>query len=511
MAILFAHNFRLASPSPERGPGFEPPRSPGGRDGTPVARTSGHDFVSPDIIRGLAWLFEVAILAGTGVWAQLHSMAPVEVPPAVLAGAVFTVEISSILALRPAGAHQIESFRSPLRHGTQIAMTWIAIFGLVYAGVRVCGLASEALTFWLLHWLFAALGTLGIERALLLGITSHMSRARKFARRTAIVGGGLHAQSLLQQLAAGGGEEVEIVGIFDDRMDHRSPDVISGFPKLGSIDDLVSFGQRSRLDLVIVALPIAAEHRLLDIARRIWVLPVDIRLSTHLNKLQLGRRTYSFVGGVPLIDLYDRPLSGWNLVIKNLFDRVTGLVLLAVALPVMIAVAIAIKLDTPGPVLFRQKRYGFNNELIEVFKFRSMYVAALDYDAVKLVTRGDPRVTRVGRFLRRTSLDELPQLLNVVLAGNLSLVGPRPHAIQAKAADRLYTDVVDGYFARHRVRPGMTGWAQINGWRGETDTSEKIQKRVEHDLYYIENWSLMLDIYVLLRTPFAVIRGEGAF
>ncbi len=140
-----------------------------------------------------------------------------------------------------------------------------------------------------------------------------------------------------------------------------------------------------------------------------------------------------------------------------------------------------------------------------------MYAEATDANANKLVTKGDPRVTRVGRFIRKTSLDELPQLFNVVFTGNLSLVGPRPHAIQAKAAEHLYDEAVDGYFARHRVKPGITGWAQINGWRGETDSREKILRRVEHDLYYIENWSILFDLYIVLRTPFALIRGEGAY
>ena len=175
---------------------------------------------------------------------------------------------------------------------------------------------------------------------------------------------------------------------------------------------------------------------------------------------------------------------------------VGGLALIALS-PVMALTALAIKLDSRGPVLFRQKRYGFNNELIEVYKFRSMYVEQSDATAAKLVTKGDPRVTRVGRFIRKTSLDELPQLFNVVFKGNLSLVGPRPHAVHAKAVDRLYDEAVDGYFARHRVKPGITGWAQINGWRGETDNDEKIQRRVEHDLYYIENWSVLFDLYIL--------------
>ena len=177
----------------------------------------------------------------------------------------------------------------------------------------------------------------------------------------------------------------------------------------------------------------------------------------------------------------------------------------------MALIAIAIKLDSRGPVLFKQKRYGFNNDLIEVYKFRSMYVEQADAAANKLVTKDDPRVTRVGRFIRKTSLDELPQLFNVVLKGNLSLVGPRPHALNAKAETRLYDEAVDGYFARHRVKPGITGWAQINGWRGETDTQEKIQQRVEHDLYYIENWSVLFDLYILLRTPFALLKTENAY
>jgi lipopolysaccharide/colanic/teichoic acid biosynthesis glycosyltransferase len=170
-----------------------------------------------------------------------------------------------------------------------------------------------------------------------------------------------------------------------------------------------------------------------------------------------------------------------------------------------------VKLDSKGPVLFKQKRHGFNNELVEVYKFRSMYTDQLDFTAKKLVTKNDPRVTRVGRFIRKTSLDELPQLFNVVFKGNLSLIGPRPHVINARAAEHQYDEVVDGYFARHRVRPGITGWAQIHGWRGETDTPEKIQGRVEHDLYYIENWSIFLDIYILLATPFALLNTENAY
>jgi lipopolysaccharide/colanic/teichoic acid biosynthesis glycosyltransferase len=161
-------------------------------------------------------------------------------------------------------------------------------------------------------------------------------------------------------------------------------------------------------------------------------------------------------------------------------------------------------------VLFKQNRYGFNNELIEVYKFRSLHHGSSDLKANKLVTKDDPRVTRVGRFIRKTSLDELPQFFNA-LKGKLSLVGPRPHAVMAKAANKLYGEVVDGYFARHRVKPGITGWAQVNGWRGETDTRDKIQRRVEHDLYYIENWSLLFDLYILAITPFSLLNTKNNY
>jgi len=178
----------------------------------------------------------------------------------------------------------------------------------------------------------------------------------------------------------------------------------------------------------------------------------------------------------------------------------------------MALVALAIKLDSPGPVLFRQKRFGFNNERIDVFKFRSLHHHQADPTASKVVTRDDPRVTRVGRFIRKASLDELPQLFNVVFKSNLSLVGPRPHAVKGKLQNRLFDEAVDGYFARHRVKPGITGWAQINGWRGEIDNEEKIQKRVEFDLYYIENWSVLFDLAILFKTPIALLtRSENAY
>jgi len=277
------------------------------------------------------------------------------------------------------------------------------------------------------------------------------------------------------------------------------------------VDDLVEFARRTRVDLVLFSLPISAESRILQMLKKLWVLPVDIRLSAHNNQLRFRPRSYSYIGSVPVLDVFDRPIADWDVVMKWLFDKLIGALALIALSPVMLFTALAIKFDSRGPVLFKQKRYGFNNELIEVYKFRSMYVDQCDPTASKLVQQNDPRVTKVGAFIRKTSLDELPQLINVVFKGDLSLVGPRPHAVHAKAADRLYDEAVDGYFARHRVKPGITGWAQINGWRGETDTEEKIQRRVEHDLHYIENWSVLLDLAILARTPLALAKTEHAY
>jgi exopolysaccharide biosynthesis polyprenyl glycosylphosphotransferase len=212
----------------------------------------------------------------------------------------------------------------------------------------------------------------------------------------------------------------------------------------------------------------------------------------------------------PMFDLLDKPISDGALLVKSLFDRIVGAALLLILSPVLLAVALGVRASSRGPILFRQQRLGFNNEKITVYKFRSLYVEQCDSLARRLVTRDDPRVTPFGRIIRKTSLDELPQLLNV-LKGDLSLVGPRPHAASAQAAEWDYDKVVDGYFARHRVKPGITGWAQVNGWRGETDTVEKIQRRVEYDLDYIESWSLLLDIYILALTPLAMLRPANAY
>ncbi|MDP8998258.1 MAG: undecaprenyl-phosphate glucose phosphotransferase, partial [Pseudomonadota bacterium] len=338
----------------------------------------------------------------------------------------------------------------------------------------------------------------------------YLNQDGRFNKRGILVGGGnnaAHVISLIENSQEGG---INLIGIFDDRANNRAPAEVKNLRKLGKIEDLVSYVRSNPVDTLIVTLPTTAETRLAQIVDRLWVLPVNIRLSAASQKLRYTNQSYTYIGNLPCFNLYDKPLGEWGPLMKDVTDKIIGACALIALSPVFLITAIAVKLDSKGPIFFKQKRYGFNNELIEVYKFRSMYIDESDATASKLVSKGDPRVTRVGRCIRRTTIDELPQLFNV-MNGELSLVGPRPHATQAKAGTALYENVVRGYFARHRVKPGLTGWAQVNGWRGETDTKEKIERRVECDLYYIENWSLTFDLYILARTPLALITAQNAY
>lgn len=425
-------------------------------------------------------------------------------------GAVLIAATANMAICQTLDLYRVPAFNAFVRSFTRIVLAWTLVMAGMMSLAFFFKVGADFSRVWIASWYVSGLTVLFGERLALSFLAKKWMREGRLYRRAVIVGGGPEAEQLIKALEASPDTDIRIVGIFDDRGAERVSPIVAGYPKLGNIDQLVEFARNSRLDLLIVSLPVTAETRLLQLLKKLWVLPVDIRLSAHTNKLRFRPRTYSYIGNVPFIDISDKPIANWDFVKKWLFDKIVASLALIALTPVLLLIALAIKLDSKGPVLFRQKRLGFNNEQIDVYKFRTMYADATDAEASKLVTKDDPRVTRVGRFLRKTSLDELPQFFNVV-KGNLSLVGPRPHALKAKAADKLYADAVDGYFARHRVKPGVTGWAQINGWRGETDTQEKIQRRVEHDLYYIENWSVTFDLYILLMTPFALLKGDNAY
>jgi Undecaprenyl-phosphate glucose phosphotransferase len=487
---------RAARPAGYAGPAMAQPNDCGTRS-----------QISPRVFAGLVRTAEFALVAGIGFLIAYFYVADLF---RQYAAALALAGFAAVTVFQSLGLYNMAALSAAHRYLPRVLMGWTATVALLLAGVFFLKVAPDFSRAWLALWYVSGAAALVAYRAGIAALTRHGLAEGHLTRRAIVYGTGPACESLLQALDADPDSDIRVCGVFDDRGIERASPSIAGHANLGNLDALMAFCRRTPVDMLIVALPVSAETRVLQLIKKLWVLPVDIRLAAQASKLRFRPRTYSFAGTVPLLDVLDKPITDWDVVLKWVFDKsVAALALLGLA-PVMALVALAIKLDSKGPVLFRQKRYGFNNELIEVYKFRSMFTDQADANASKLVTKDDARVTKVGRILRKSSLDELPQLFNV-LRGELSLVGPRPHALQAKAADRLYDDVVDGYFARHKVKPGITGWAQINGWRGETDTSEKIQKRVEHDLYYIDNWSVLLDLYILIKTPFALIGGENAY
>src|SRR5579859_2595395 len=467
---------------------------------------------SPIVIAGVVRLADFISLSFIGVALYLGYVAPLSGFHWEYIVAILMMTLAAVICFQAADIYDVQIFRGQLRQMTRMISSWAFVFLLFISVSFFAKLGGEISRLWLSAFFFVGLAVLISSRLLLRSLVRHWARHGRLDRRTVVVGADENGEQLIEALGVQTDSDLDILGVFDDRNDKRALPTCAGKAKLGKVDDIVEFARRTRVDLVLFALPISAETRILEMLKKLWVLPVDIRLSAHTNKLRFRPRSYSYLGKVPTLDVFEAPITDWDLVMKWLFDHVVGSIVLLMALPVMALVALAIRLDSPGPVLFRQKRFGFNNERIDVFKFRSLYHHQADPTASKVVTRDDPRVTRVGRFIRKTSLDELPQLFNVVFKSNLSLVGPRPHAVQGKLQTRLFDEAVDGYFARHRVKPGITGWAQINGWRGEIDNEQKIQKRVEFDLYYIENWSALFDTYILLKTPLALLtKNENAY
>ena len=406
--------------------------------------------------------------------------------------------------------YQINVLRNPSRYLRRLIINWAGVLGTLAIAGFLMKASSDFSRGWFLYWAVSTFVLLLLSRIFVAWKIKRWARNGTMERRAVIVGGGPNAEELIRSLEQQPDNDIRICGIFDDRDDKRSPPIVAGYPKLGNINELIEFARIARIDMLIVSLPISAEARVLALLKKLWVLPVDIRLSALNNHLRFRPRSYSYIGTVPMLDIFDKPINDWDSVAKRIFDVVFSIVGIFLLSPIMLATAIAIKLDSKGPVIFKQKRHGFNNEIINVWKFRSMYTEMCDPTARQAVTKNDPRVTRVGRFIRRASIDELPQFFNV-LAGSLSLVGPRPHAVAAHSHNVLYHEVVDGYFARHRVKPGVTGWAQINGWRGEVDNENKIRMRTEFDLYYIENWSLWFDLKILFLTPIRLLNTENAY
>ena len=389
------------------------------------------------------------------------------------------------------------------------AKSWMAVAAILIAISFVTKSSVEYSRGWAILWFVFTLAGLLVPRLIVDWQLRQWREEGRLYRNAVVFGVGPVGQQFISQVAANAGSGIRLLAAFDDRRNH-APDFCCGVPVVGDIDELIEFARANPVDMVVLALPWSADDRLLDIVSRLQILPVDVRLFPGSVGLSLKRPGVTHVDQVTLLNVVDKPLSEWRLVVKAVEDRVLAALILLFAAPAMAAIAAAIKLDSRGPVFFRQNRTGFNNQQIEVLKFRTMYADRCDATASVLTRRDDPRVTRIGRFLRRMSLDELPQFFNV-LRGEMSIVGPRPHASEAKAAGILYHEAVRDYSARHRVKPGITGLAQVKGWRGETTTVEHIQKRVEFDLAYIDNWSLGLDLKIIFNTLLTGLTGKQVY
>ncbi|GAB0118987.1 exopolysaccharide biosynthesis polyprenyl glycosylphosphotransferase [Acidisoma sp. 7E03] len=361
---------------------------------------------------------------------------------------------------------------------------------------------------WLFAWAVTAPLLLALTRATVAAFPARQTSPPP-ARRAVVVGDAAGAARLARALARGGpGPALEIAGALILTRWEEAGAPPAGWPRLQGLAALRRTVAQGEADLLLVALPQRADRSIAALMRVMAGLALDIWLAPDIARLYAAPARLSPLGGLPFLHLQERPIAGRAAVVKRAEDLALGLPLLLMAAPLMLAIAVAIRLSSPGPALFVQPRLGLNRSIIQVRKFRTMTREASDPAGARQTVAGDARVTPLGRVLRRSSLDELPQLLNVV-GGSMSLVGPRPHALGSCAAGRPFAEAAADYAARHRVKPGMTGWAQVQGWRGETDTAEKLRQRVAHDLHYIAHWSLWLDLRILALTLRAMWRGEG--
>jgi Undecaprenyl-phosphate glucose phosphotransferase len=296
---------------------------------------------------------------------------------------------------------------------------------------------------------------------------------------------------------------VRIFGFVEDRSPARLE--VGLYPLLGRIEELPELVKRHRVDLVYLALPMVSSTRTRQLLDALRDTTASVYFVPDMFVTDLIQERVDSVSGMPVLGVFDSPFSDVSGLIKRASDIVLSLLIVALVSPLLLLLALLVKLTSPGPVIFKQRRYGLDGEEIVVYKLRTMTVTE-DGDAIRQCEKSDPRVTRLGAFLRRTSLDELPQFINV-LQGRMSIVGPRPHAV---AHNEMYRKLIKGYMQRHKVRPGLTGWAQIHGLRGETQSVDKMKARIDYDLDYLRNWSLPLDLYIIAKTAWIVLKGENA-
>lgn len=425
--------------------------------------------------------------------AAIFTLGELTPPYLILSLLIFSLTLPGTIRLQASNLHVIRS----------ILIEWALIASLFYFFGYASGyleyFAPETMMIWL--WL-APVSQFGVHVALR---TFAPSLAQGEARRAIIAGVNEHGLALARQIENSPFSTIRLNGFFDDRVRERVGN-LTDYPLLGTIDDLPAYIEKHRIEAIYISLPMTTQPRILKLLDGLSNTTASIYFVPDMFITDLMQGRIDSVGDMPVISVCETPFTGVNGMLKRISDIVLSLLILALISPVLLIIAAAIKLTSPGPVLFKQRRYGLNGEDILVSKFRSMSVCE-DGDTIQQAQKNDSRVTPVGAFLRKTSLDELPQFFNV-LRGDMSIVGPRPHAV---AHNELYRKLIKGYMVRHKVKPGITGWAQVNGWRGETDTLEKMKSRIDYDLAYLRNWSLRLDLYIIFKTILVVLKDKHAY
>jgi len=438
--------------------------------------------------------FHASVLLMDVEWSRFYS----------LAGA--TAALVYFLCAQHHNLYQSWRGQSILPEARQVCIAWSTMLLIMLFAAYALKVSDEFSRRAIGLWLVATPIALCTLRMALRLFLRHIRSSGRNLRRIAIAGTGPVAINIAESITSSPWMGMELFGFYNDPdADNETPEGISDKFR-GDLPELIYGAKHGVFDEVFIALPMRDEIQTKLLVQALADTSVQVQYVPDIFTFNLINSRIRDIGGIPLISVYDTPLDTVGLLLKRAEDvLITLMVLLLIAAP-MTLIALAVKLTSPGPVLFRQRRYGLNGEEISVWKFRSMTVCE-DGETISQATRNDARITRLGSFLRKTSLDELPQFFNV-LQGTMSVVGPRPHAV---AHNEIYRKEIDGYMQRHLVKPGITGWAQINGWRGETDTTEKMQKRVEFDMHYIRNWSIWFDLKIIVLTVFKGFAGNNAY